>query len=39
MLGLAHYFAKQVRINNVLIGTVLTEGYAAPGSTRRRSMR
>ncbi|MEA5522222.1 SDR family oxidoreductase [Limnoraphis robusta CCNP1315] len=31
MLGLAHYFAKQVRINTVLIGTVLTEGYAAAG--------
>lgn len=31
MLGLAHYFAKQVRINSVLIGTVLTEGYAAAG--------
>lgn len=31
MLGLAHYFAKQVRINTVLIGTVITEGYAAAG--------
>jgi NAD(P)-dependent dehydrogenase (short-subunit alcohol dehydrogenase family) len=31
MLGLAHYFAKQVRINTVLIGTVMTEGYAAAG--------
>jgi NAD(P)-dependent dehydrogenase (short-subunit alcohol dehydrogenase family) len=31
MLGLAHYFAKQVRINTVLIGTVLTAGYAAAG--------
>lgn len=31
MLGLAHYFAKQVRINTILIGTVLTEGYAAAG--------
>jgi NAD(P)-dependent dehydrogenase (short-subunit alcohol dehydrogenase family) len=31
MLGLAHYFAKEVRINTVLIGTVLTEGYAAAG--------
>ena len=31
MLGLAHYFARQVRINTVLIGTVLTEGYAAAG--------
>jgi NAD(P)-dependent dehydrogenase (short-subunit alcohol dehydrogenase family) len=31
MVGLAHYFAKQVRINNVLIGTVLTPGYAEAG--------
>jgi len=31
MLGLAHYFAKNVRINTVLIGTVLTEGYASAG--------
>lgn len=31
MLGLAHYFAKQVRVNSVLIGTVLTAGYAAAG--------
>ena len=31
MLGLAHYFAKQVRINTVLIGTVLTPGYAEAG--------
>jgi NAD(P)-dependent dehydrogenase (short-subunit alcohol dehydrogenase family) len=31
MLGLAHYFAKQIRINSVLIGTVLTAGYADAG--------
>lgn len=31
MLGLAHCFAKQVRINTVLIGTVITEGYGAAG--------
>jgi len=31
MLGLAHYFAKQVRINTVLIGSVLTPGYAEAG--------
>jgi NAD(P)-dependent dehydrogenase (short-subunit alcohol dehydrogenase family) len=31
MLGLAHYFAKQIRINSVLIGTVLTPGYADAG--------
>lgn len=31
MLGLAHSFAKSVRINTVVIGTVLTDGYAAAG--------
>jgi NAD(P)-dependent dehydrogenase (short-subunit alcohol dehydrogenase family) len=31
MLGLAHYFAKKVRINTILIGTVLTPGYAEAG--------
>jgi NAD(P)-dependent dehydrogenase (short-subunit alcohol dehydrogenase family) len=31
MLGLAHYFAKQVRINTVLIGSVITPGYAEAG--------
>jgi NAD(P)-dependent dehydrogenase (short-subunit alcohol dehydrogenase family) len=31
MLGLAHYFAKQVRVNTVLIGTVITPGYAEAG--------
>lgn len=31
MLGLAHYFAKKVRINSILIGTVLTAGYADAG--------
>ena len=31
MLGLAHLFAKQIRVNTVVIGTVLTEGYAAAG--------
>jgi NAD(P)-dependent dehydrogenase (short-subunit alcohol dehydrogenase family) len=31
MLGLAHYFAKKVRINTVLIGTVITPGYAEAG--------
>lgn len=31
MLGLAHYFAKEVRINTVLIGTVITPGYAEAG--------
>lgn len=31
MLGLAHALAKQVRINTILIGTVVTEGYASAG--------
>jgi NAD(P)-dependent dehydrogenase (short-subunit alcohol dehydrogenase family) len=31
MLGLAHYFAKRVRVNTILIGTVLTAGYADAG--------
>lgn len=31
MLGLAHYFARKVRINTILIGTVLTPGYAEAG--------
>lgn len=31
MLGVAHYFATEVRVNSVLIGTVLTAGYAAAG--------
>jgi NAD(P)-dependent dehydrogenase (short-subunit alcohol dehydrogenase family) len=31
MTGLAHAFAKQIRVNTVVIGTVVTEGYAAAG--------
>jgi NAD(P)-dependent dehydrogenase (short-subunit alcohol dehydrogenase family) len=31
MTGLAHLFAKQIRVNSVVIGTVITEGYAAAG--------
>lgn len=31
MVGVAHYFAGEVRVNSVLIGTVLTAGYAAAG--------
>lgn len=31
MLGLAHYFARKVRVNTVLIGTVVTPGYAEAG--------
>lgn len=35
MLGLAHYFARQIRINSILIGTVLTPGYADAGLDER----
>jgi len=31
MISLAHMLAKKVRINSVLIGTVMTEGYASAG--------
>lgn len=31
MISLAHALAKKVRVNSVLIGTVLTEGYSAAG--------
>lgn len=31
MVGLAHALAKQVRVNTVLIGTIITDGYAAAG--------
>jgi NAD(P)-dependent dehydrogenase (short-subunit alcohol dehydrogenase family) len=31
MTGLAHAFAKQIRVNTVVIGTVITEGYASAG--------
>lgn len=31
MTGLAHAFAKQIRVNTVVIGTVITEGYSAAG--------
>lgn len=31
MLGLAHDFAKKIRINTILIGTVITPGYAEAG--------
>ncbi len=39
MVSLAHALAKSVRVNSVLIGTVITEGYAAAGidaSTQER---
>lgn len=41
MTGLAHHFAKQIRVNTVVIGTVITEGYAAAGldaATQERLM-
>lgn len=31
MVSLAHALAKKVRVNSILIGTVLTEGYASAG--------
>jgi len=31
MLSVAHYFGKQVRVNSILIGTVLTDAYADVG--------
>lgn len=31
MVSIAHMLAKKVRVNNVLIGTVMTEGYGAAG--------
>lgn len=41
MVSLAHALAKKVRINSVLIGTVITEGYATAGidaATQQRMM-
>jgi 7-alpha-hydroxysteroid dehydrogenase len=31
MISLAHAMAKKVRVNSILIGTVITEGYASAG--------
>lgn len=31
MLSIAHMLARKVRVNNVLIGTVMTEGYGSAG--------
>lgn len=31
MVSIAHMLAKKVRVNSVLIGTVMTEGYASAG--------
>lgn len=41
MVSLAHALARKVRVNSVLIGTVITEGYASAGidaATRERMM-
>lgn len=41
MVSMAHALAKKVRINSVLIGTVITEGYASAGideATQARMM-
>jgi NAD(P)-dependent dehydrogenase (short-subunit alcohol dehydrogenase family) len=41
MVSLAHALAKKVRVNSVLIGTVITEGYASAGideATQQRMM-
>jgi len=35
MLSVAHYFGKRVRVNSVLIGTVLTDAYADVGLDER----
>jgi NAD(P)-dependent dehydrogenase (short-subunit alcohol dehydrogenase family) len=35
MLGLAHYFTRQIRVNSVVIGTVPTPGYADVGLNER----
>lgn len=35
MLSLAHYFAQQIRVNSLVIGTVLTPGYADVGLGER----
>ena len=41
MVSMAHALAKKVRVNSVLIGTVITEGYASAGidaATQQRMM-
>ncbi|MFN7881687.1 MAG: SDR family oxidoreductase [bacterium] len=42
MISLAHAMAKKVRVNSILIGTVITEGYASAGidqATQEKMMR
>jgi 7-alpha-hydroxysteroid dehydrogenase len=41
MVSMAHALAKKVRVNSILIGTVITEGYASAGideATQQRMM-
>lgn len=41
MVSMAHALAKKVRVNSILIGTVITEGYASAGideATQKRMM-
>lgn len=41
MVSLSHALAKKVRVNSILIGTVITEGYASAGideATQKRMM-
>jgi 7-alpha-hydroxysteroid dehydrogenase len=41
MVSLAHALAKKIRVNSILIGTVITEGYASAGideATQQRMM-
>ena len=41
MVSMAHALAKKVRVNSILIGTVITEGYASAGideATKKRMM-
>jgi 7-alpha-hydroxysteroid dehydrogenase len=41
MVSMAHALAKKVRVNSILIGTVITEGYASAGideETQKRMM-
>jgi len=41
MVSMAHALAKKVRVNSILIGTVITEGYASAGideATQERMM-
>jgi 7-alpha-hydroxysteroid dehydrogenase len=39
MVSIAHMLAKKVRVNSVMIGTVMTEGYAAAGFDEKMQQR